>query len=297
MLVPIEPNAAVPEESLRLSPWLAPLVDASRSGDPLVAPVQTIIQSMGFSTFLYAVGAASAPRRDERFFVWTSAPRDWVAEYDANGYVETDPRVAHGWPVWQPPLVWDSALGDGNAGGRHFLDRAARFGIGSGLALYFRDGANRIMFALNRPERTLTPALRAGIAAAAAQAMYLGHVLHSVFLDKSVAGGAAPPHTGSPLSARERQCLQLAANGMTSSDIGEKLGIAERTANYHFSNILKKLGVLNRNEAIAKGVFHALISVDAAAVPIVAAPPSRIRDAQLKRWETLRTARRESTSR
>jgi LuxR family quorum-sensing transcriptional regulator LasR len=297
MLVPIEPNAAVPEDSLRLSPWLGPLIDASRAGDPLVPAVQTITQSMGFSTFLYAAGAGSAARREERFFVWTSAPRAWIEEYDANGYVEIDPCVAHGWPLWQPPLVWDSALGHGSASGQRFLQRAACFGIGSGLAIYLRDGPSRIMFALSRPERTLTPMLRAGVAAAAAQAMYLANVLHCVFLDKAPGAAAAPPHPGSPLSARERQCLQLAANGMTSFDIGEKLGIAERTANYHFSNILKKLGVLNRNEAIAKGVFHGLVQPDAAAVPMIAAPPSKIRDAQLKRWETLRNARRQPSPR
>lgn len=297
MLVPIEPKATFPDESLCLSPWLLPLVDAARTGDTLVPAVQTIIQSMGFSTFLYAVGTSKALHRDERFFLWTSVPREWVAEYDANSYIEIDPRVAHGWSLWPPPLVWDRQLGRANPAVRRFMDRAATFGVGSGLAIYFREGGNKIMFALNRPERTLTPALRAEVAATTAQAMYLGTVLHSVFLDKAIDRGVAPLQQGSPLSARERQCLQLAAHGMTSLDIGEKLGITERTANYHFSNILSKLGVLNRNEAIAKGMCHGLIHVDASSTPMVPAPPSKIRDAQLKRWEALRNSRRDPQSR
>jgi len=62
----------------------------------------------------------------------------------------------------------------------------------------------------------------------------------------------------SPLSKRENQCLELAANGMTSIDIGAKLGITERTANFHFGNLIQKMGVLNRQEAIAVGVSSVL---------------------------------------
>jgi LuxR family quorum-sensing system transcriptional regulator CciR len=57
-----------------------------------------------------------------------------------------------------------------------------------------------------------------------------------------------------PLSKREHDCLELAANGMTSRDIGVKLGITERTANFHFKNAIRKMGVLNRKEAIAVGI-------------------------------------------
>jgi len=291
MLVPIEPKAMVPDESLCLSPWLLPIVAAAREAGSLVLPVQKIIQSMGFDTFLYAVGTSKELHRDERFFLWTSVPREWVAEYDAQSYIEIDPRVAHGWSLWPPPLVWDRQMGRKNPAVARFLDRAATFGIGSGLAIYFREGGNKIMFALNRPERRVTASIRAQIATVTAQAMYLGTVLHSVFLANVIERGIPPLQQGSPLSPRERQCLQLAAHGMTSIDIGEKLGITERTVNFHFSNIISKLGVLNRNEAIAKGIGHGLIQVDTTATPIVPMNASKIREAQLKRWEALRNAR------
>src|SRR4030095_16356385 len=106
MLVPIEPKATVPDESLCLSPWLLPIIDAAREGRSLVPSVQKIIQSMHFDPFLYAVGTSKELHRDERFFLWTSVPREWVAEYDAQSYIEVDPRVAHGWSLWPPPLVW-----------------------------------------------------------------------------------------------------------------------------------------------------------------------------------------------
>jgi DNA-binding CsgD family transcriptional regulator len=291
MLVPIEPKFAVPDESLCLCPWLLPILDAARGTQPLERPVQGIVESMGFSSFVYAVGTGKELHRDERFFFWTTVPREWIAEYDAQSYVEVDPRVAHGWSLWPPPLVWDRRLGRGKPVVARFLDRAAKFGIGSGLAIYFRDGGHKIMFALNRPERQLTAAIRGKISAVTAQAMYLGTVLHPVFMANVIERGVPPLQQGSPLSPRERQCLQLAAHGMTSVDVGEKLGITERTANFHFSNIISKLGVLNRNEAIAQGIAHGLIQVDATASPIPASIPSKVRDAQLKRWEARRNSR------
>jgi DNA-binding CsgD family transcriptional regulator len=61
------------------------------------------------------------------------------------------------------------------------------------------------------------------------------------------------------LTEKERICLSLSANGQTSTDIGIKLGITPRTVNFHFSKILKKLGAINRQEAIAKALRANLI--------------------------------------
>ena len=64
------------------------------------------------------------------------------------------------------------------------------------------------------------------------------------------------------LTLRERNCLELASRGMTSADIGTKLAVAERTVNFHFSNIKSKLGAMNRSEAIARGIAMGLVAGD-----------------------------------
>jgi LuxR family transcriptional regulator, quorum-sensing system regulator LasR len=288
MLVPIEPKTSIDAEELCLAPWLLPLIDAARKGDSIIEPLQCLVQSMGFGTFLYAVGTSKKLQHDERFYLWTTVPAEWIAEYDRNSYVEIDPRVRYGWSMWPPPLLWDQRIGNGNPRVKAFLDRAAVHGVGSGLAIYLRDGGNKIMFALNRPQRAMKDADRAHVASITSQAMYLGTVLHSVFMSNVIEKGIPPMQQGSPLSPRECQCLTLAAHGMTSIDIGLKLSITERTVNFHFSNIISKLGVLNRHEAIAMGVAHGLVRVEPRNTPLVPLNPSRVRDAQLKRWEALR---------
>ncbi len=54
-------------------------------------------------------------------------------------------------------------------------------------------------------------------------------------------GDAAQP--SSPLGARERQVLQLVAEGYTSGQIGQKLHIASSTVEVHRRNIMRKLGL------------------------------------------------------
>ena len=291
MLVPIEPNKDVQAQDLLVAPWLQSLVDSARRGESIIAPLQQIVQAMGFGSFLYAVGTSKDLHHDERFYIWTTVPPEWVAEYDRNSYIEIDPRVRYGWSMWPTPLIWDQRIAGNEPKVKAFLTRAAKYGVGSGLVTYLRDGGNKIMFALNRARRHLSARDRQMLTSITPRVMYLGTVLHSVFMANVIERGIPPLQQGSPLSARERQCLQLAARGMVGPEIGHKLDITERTVNFHFSNIISKLGVLNRKEAIAMGVAHGLIQVDPRATPLIPLPPSRIREAQLKRWENLRKRR------
>jgi DNA-binding CsgD family transcriptional regulator len=91
--------------------------------------------------------------------------------------------------------------------------------------------------------------------------MLLATSFHDVFMSNFIDRGMPPRQCGVRLSQRELECLQMAAHGLTSGDIAGKLGIAERTIHFHFSNIMSKLDALNRHEAIAKGVATGLIRV------------------------------------
>jgi LuxR family transcriptional regulator, maltose regulon positive regulatory protein len=55
-----------------------------------------------------------------------------------------------------------------------------------------------------------------------------------------------------PLSEQERRVLQLVVAGKSNREIAEKLVISAGTAKWHVHNILQKLGVSNRPQAIAR---------------------------------------------
>ncbi|MDQ6610089.1 MAG: helix-turn-helix transcriptional regulator [Bacteroidota bacterium] len=56
----------------------------------------------------------------------------------------------------------------------------------------------------------------------------------------------------SPLTARERDVLQLIAEGLQQKQIAEKLAISTETARKHIKNAYKKLGAHNKVEALRK---------------------------------------------
>jgi DNA-binding NarL/FixJ family response regulator len=65
------------------------------------------------------------------------------------------------------------------------------------------------------------------------------------------------------LTQREREVLELLAEGRSNGQIADELFITRKTASVHVSNILGKLGVASRGEATA--MAHRLKSVDRAA--------------------------------
>jgi DNA-binding NarL/FixJ family response regulator len=52
-----------------------------------------------------------------------------------------------------------------------------------------------------------------------------------------------------PLSEREREILQLIAQGMSNGEIANKLSLAEGTVKNYVSNILQKLDARDRTQA------------------------------------------------
>jgi two-component system, NarL family, response regulator YdfI len=62
-----------------------------------------------------------------------------------------------------------------------------------------------------------------------------------------------------PLTARERQVLQMLAGGLGNKEIASRLKISEHTAKFHVASILGKFGASSRTEAVAIGLRRGLI--------------------------------------
>jgi DNA-binding NarL/FixJ family response regulator len=73
---------------------------------------------------------------------------------------------------------------------------------------------------------------------------------------------AAPLDPYDTLSTREREVLQLAAEGLTSAEIGQRLSIGKRTVETHRANLQRKLGVKTQAELVRFAVKKGLVGVD-----------------------------------
>ena len=69
----------------------------------------------------------------------------------------------------------------------------------------------------------------------------------------------AESSTIEPLTNREREVLSLMAQGMTNPQIAAQLVISPSTVQFHVHNILGKLGVQTRTEAVATAIQSKLI--------------------------------------
>ncbi len=64
-----------------------------------------------------------------------------------------------------------------------------------------------------------------------------------------------------PLTAREKEVLQLMAEGRANKQIALSLGISEHTVKFHLSSLYAKLNVSSRTEAVRTGLGLGLISI------------------------------------
>lgn len=105
--------------------------------------------------------------------------------------------------------------------------------------------------------------LAAAIRAAAAGEVHLDPAVASIVARRMRdggrgSGGRAKDEGIAALTARERDVLARVARGFPNRRIAEDLGITERTARTHVSNILAKLGLASRTQAALLAVQHGL---------------------------------------
>jgi len=68
-----------------------------------------------------------------------------------------------------------------------------------------------------------------------------------------------PSPPGQDMTDREKEILALMVEGLSNTEIAERLVVSHSTVKFHVSNILSKLGVAGRTEAVAIAVKNHLV--------------------------------------
>jgi NarL family two-component system response regulator LiaR len=90
----------------------------------------------------------------------------------------------------------------------------------------------------------------------------LRHMSQQQYQGLNVRGAAQMPQV-EELTERELEVLRLLAQGMPNKEIAAHLVISERTAKFHVSSIMSKLGATNRTEAVSLAAQRGLITLRA----------------------------------
>lgn len=70
---------------------------------------------------------------------------------------------------------------------------------------------------------------------------------------------AAGLEAGSPLTRRQREVLQLFANGLATTEVAKRLGLSEETVRTHAKASLARIGARDRTHAVALAMRSSLI--------------------------------------
>jgi two-component system nitrate/nitrite response regulator NarL len=83
----------------------------------------------------------------------------------------------------------------------------------------------------------------------------------NLLADTMVGRPLLAPQLKESLTAREREVVQLMAEGLSNKQIAGRLDISEHTAKFHIGRILEKLDSDTRTEAVVRALRHGLVSV------------------------------------
>ncbi|NKL28354.1 response regulator [Rhizobium leguminosarum bv. viciae] len=75
---------------------------------------------------------------------------------------------------------------------------------------------------------------------------YISPTMSAKVMENSLHGGTSDKNS---LTPREREVMDLVAQGLSNKHIGLRLGLQEKTVKHHMTQILSKLGASNRTEA------------------------------------------------
>ncbi|MEP3437230.1 MAG: LuxR C-terminal-related transcriptional regulator [Hoeflea sp.] len=205
----------------------------------------------GFKYFLVTNTAGPADGLFSEAVIITSAPTDLFQAYGTIGSMTVHPLAAMirgtGAPFEYRLHETDSAQPDSPPAVSDVVPAQPDLDYWFIIPVYHPDhGPAAVCFLGDRPPMS---------SCETAEMTLLGHLIHHKLRRVS----AEPVKTASPLTERERECLLWTAAGKTSVEIGRILDLSEHTVNHYLNNVAKKIGAVNRTQAVAFAMRHGFI--------------------------------------
>ncbi len=210
-----------------------------------------ISESLGFDHYIFG---SFFPQTMGDIVTVDGFPSEWRAQYQQANYIDVDPTVLH-CMVETSPLLWREIKREKTPSGKAasaLMEEAASYGLRDGISMPVHGAgaeAGMISFVSNNPlqfNEISLPLIR-----------MVSQSVHEQLKHVTV----GQKFSDSDLTGREGECLKWTAVGKTSWEISKILGVSESTVIFHLKNAIKKMGVSNRPQAVAKAVALAKIKL------------------------------------
>jgi DNA-binding CsgD family transcriptional regulator len=216
-----------------------------------------ICESCDLDHFLYATSVPVSFIAPKIIFI-SGYPQPWREHYNASGYASIDPTVHHSLHS-VTPLSWTelAPLEAANPQVRTLMAESRDFGLVHGVTIPLHGSRGELAmlnFASSNPGPQQRESLEENLPSL--------HLLTTYFHEnvRRVLDVITLPTSGGTLTARESECLLWAAEGKTSWETSQILGVSERTIIFHLQNAQEKLSACSRQHAVARAVATGVIT-------------------------------------
>jgi LuxR family quorum sensing-dependent transcriptional regulator len=226
-------------------------LERQSSVDAVMDTAQEALARLGYETLLVC-GLPRAEQRLDEMVLAMRFPAEWFKTYVDEGYIDVDPVVRR-MKLSRKPFEWRELSYDSERVPRaaEVMQRRADLGFLNAFTVPIHGPPDGMAFvSMNRtksdPEVRNKPAI---------------HLMALYIFDRVSRLRVAQLKQNTNLTTREREVLTWAAQGKSAWEIGEILNIAKRTVDEHAQNAFRKLGAVNRTQAVAIALRDRLISL------------------------------------
>ena len=220
--------------------------------EDLTAAFRAESRRLGFDSFIYALRVPTN-FTNAQVIMLDGYPQGWVERYFEAAFYDSDPVMA--WCLKNiVPLRWSDLVLEPGSRAQSMMAEAASFGLRDGVTMPVHSPQGELgILSLSLdapPERARELAGRA-----MPYVQLLANHLHAAVRNLN----GLFQEGGPSLTVRERECLSYAADGKTTNEIAQILGLSEATVNFHMNNAMRKLDVVSRQHGIGKAALQRLI--------------------------------------
>jgi DNA-binding CsgD family transcriptional regulator len=210
-------------------------------------------QQLGFET-VSAITVIDHPTASPDFFAIDNAPQAFRETMDDSSLARIDPVMQH-CKSHSVPIIWNQDTYTQRGLGELWEEQAS-FGYRTGvcLALHLPEGRH-FVFGVDRQQAMPKDPIEVTRIVADLQ-------LFAVHAQDAAQRILVPPEAQlerPALTPRELECLRWTMEGKTAWEVGETLGITERTSVLHLNNAMHKLGCTSKHQAVLKALRLGLI--------------------------------------
>ncbi len=248
-----DPGARAPAEAAAAAAHLVRYLDRADSIEVVRNVFQNFIKGFGF-TSVTCLMLPRDGRMDAESILMSTRPPLFIETYLARGHFRFDPVIKE-IARRREAFVWSEIKPKGRRltrAERKVLRLRATFGLEGGFTVPVREsGGNLGSVNIAGSTAELDDGQRAAL------------ILASVYVYYRVCSlRQAPTEPARALPAREIEAMTWIAQGKSDWQVGQILGISEKTVNYHIENVKRKFGVATRVQAVVAAIDRQSCRID-----------------------------------